>query len=137
MKNISTKLYNVGLSYKKADVQTRGLFSISKTAQKSLLEEAKQMGMDGVSVISTCNRTEVTGFAQHPYELIGLLCKHSGGSVEEFVDVSNVYGGKEAIEHLFHIGTGLDSQILGDYEIVGQLKESFKLSKDQLSSHLD
>lgn len=130
MKNISTKLYNVGLSYKKADVQTRGLFSISKTAQKSLLEEAKQMGMDGVSVISTCNRTEVTGFAQHPYELIGLLCKHSGGSVEEFVDVSNVYGGKEAIEHLFHIGTGLDSQILGDYEIVGQLKESFKLSKD-------
>ena len=130
MKNISTKLYNVGLSYKKADVQTRGLFSISKSGQKALLEEAKDMGMDGVSVISTCNRTEITGFAQHPYELIGLLCKHSGGSVEEFADVSNVYSDKEAIEHLFHIGTGLDSQILGDYEIVGQLKESFKVSKD-------
>ncbi len=130
MKNISTKLYNVGLSYKKADVQTRGLFSISKSNQKALLEEANQMGMTGVSVISTCNRTEITGFAQHPYELIGLLCKYSGGSVEEFADVSNVYSGKDAVEHLFHIGTGLDSQILGDYEIVGQLKESFKMAKD-------
>ncbi|MGB0837847.1 MAG: glutamyl-tRNA reductase [Flavobacteriaceae bacterium] len=130
MKNIATKLYNVGLSYKKADVQTRGLFSISKPNQEALLKEAKEMGINGVSVISTCNRTELTGFAQHPYELIGLLCKYSGGSVEEFADVSNVFAGKEAIEHLFHIGTGLDSQILGDYEIVGQLKHSFKMSKD-------
>lgn len=131
MKEFATKLYNVGLSYKKADVQTRGLFSISKANQQALLEEAKSIGIGGISVISTCNRTEVTGFANHPYELIGLLCKYSGGSVEEFAEVSNVYSGKEAIEHLFHIGTGLDSQILGDYEIVGQLKESFRLAKEK------
>ena len=123
------KFYNIGLSYKKADVQTRGAFSISKTNQQLLLEEAKSKGFDGIFVLSTCNRTEITGFANHPFELIQLLCKYSNGSVDDFVKVSSVSKGNEAINHLFKIGTGLDSQILGDYEIVSQLKQSFQLAK--------
>ncbi len=124
------KLYNVGLSYKKADVKTRSDFSISNENQVLLLKEAKEKGIDGLFVLSTCNRTEITGFANHPYELISLLCKYSNGSVENFVNVSNVYKNNEAINHLFKIATGLDSQILGDYEIVGQLKKAFKLAKE-------
>ena len=133
------KLYNVGLSYKKADVQTRGAFSITKENQVLLLREAKKFGVDGVFILSTCNRTEIMGFANHPFELISLLCKYSKGSVEEFVNVSNVYKSKDAIRHLFKIATGLDSQILGDYEIVGQLKESFQTAKDQntLNAYLE
>ena len=127
---IPTKLYNVGLSYKKADVKVRGAFSIIKENQKLLLEEAKEKGIDGVFVLSTCNRTEITGFAKHPFELISLLIKYSNGSVEDFINVSNVYKNKDAVKHLFTLGTGLDSQILGDYEIVGQLKESLKLAKE-------
>lgn len=124
-----TKLYNVGLSYKKADVKVRGAFSLTKENQKLLLIDAKEKGVDGVFVLSTCNRTEITGFAKHPFELISLLIKYSSGNVEDFIEVSNVYKNKDAVNHLFNIATGLDSQILGDYEIVGQLKESFKLAK--------
>ncbi len=127
--NTPTKLYNVGLSYKKADVKVRGAFSVTKENQKLLLKEAKEKGIDGIFILSTCNRTEITGFAKHPFELISLLIKYSNGSVEDFIEVSNVYKNKDAVKHLFHIGTGLDSQILGDYEIVGQLKESFKQAK--------
>ena len=127
--NIPTKLYSVGLSYKKADVKVRGAFSVTKENQKLLLKEAKQKGIDGIFILSTCNRTEITGFAKHPFELISLLIKYSNGSVEDFIEVSNVYKNKDAVKHLFQIGTGLDSQILGDYEIVGQLKESFKQAK--------
>jgi glutamyl-tRNA reductase len=127
--NIPTKLYNVGLSYKKADVKVRGAFSVTRENQKLLLKEAKEKGIDGIFILSTCNRTEITGFAKHPFELISLLIKYSNGSVEDFIEVSNVYKNKDAVKHLFHIGTGLDSQILGDYEIVGQLKESFKQAK--------
>ena len=126
---IPTKFYNVGLSYKKADTKVRGAFSITKENQKLLLEEAKESGIDGIFVLSTCNRTEITGFAKHPFELISLLVKYSNGNVEDFISVSNVYKNKDAVRHLFNIGTGLDSQILGDYEIVGQLKEAFKLAK--------
>ena len=126
---LPTKLYNVGLSYKKADVKVRGAFSLSKENQKLLLIEAKKKGIEGVFVLSTCNRTEITGFAKHPFELISLLIKFSKGSVEDFINVSNVYKNKDAVNHLFNIATGLDSQILGDYEIVGQLRQSFKLAK--------
>jgi glutamyl-tRNA reductase len=133
------KLYNVGLSYKKADVKTRSAFSITKENQVLLLQEAKKFGVDGGFILSTCNRTEIMGFANHPFELISLLCKYSKGSVEEFVEVSNVYKSKDAIRHLFKIATGLDSQILGDYEIVGQLKDSFQMAKKQntLNAYLE
>ena len=124
-----TKLYNVGLNYKKADVKVRGTFSITKKNQILLLEDAKKNGIKGIFVVSTCNRTEITGFAKHPFELISYIIKYSNGSLEEFIKVSNVYKNKAAVNHLFNIGTGLDSQILGDYEIVGQLKESFKQAK--------
>lgn len=127
--NTATKLYNVGISYKKADVKVRGTFSITKENQVLLLKEAKQNGIEGVFVLSTCNRTEITGFAKHPFELISLLIKYSNGSVETFIPVSNVYKNKDAVEHLFRIGTGLESQILGDYEIVGQLKVAYKQAK--------
>ena len=126
---LPTKLYNVGLNYKKADVKVRGSFSITKKDQKLLLEEAKKNGIQGIFVVSTCNRTEITGFAKHPFELISYILKYSNGSLEEFIKVSNVYKNKAAVNHLFNIGTGLDSQILGDYEIVGQLKKSFKQAK--------
>ena len=126
----SKNLYNIGVSYKKADATIRGKFSISKENQIKLLKEAKENGMDGIFVLSTCNRTEITGFAEHPFQLISMLCKYSNGAVGEFAEVSNVYKNKEAITHLFRMGTGLDSQILGDYEIVGQLRQAFKLAKE-------
>lgn len=129
LEDFQFNLYNIGVSYVKADAHTRGRYSLTKEHQVSLLEEAKSLGMDGVLVLSTCNRTEITGFAEHPYQLIKLLCKYSDGDVEEFAKISNVYKNKDAVNHLFRIGTGLESQILGDYEIVGQLKLAFKQAK--------
>ena len=128
---IPTKFYNVGLSYKKADVKMRGAFSISKENQLLLLQEAKSKGIKGIIVMSTCNRTEITGFSKHPFELISLMVKYSNGNVEDFIKVSSVTKNNEAVRHLFNIGTGLESQILGDYEIVGQLKKAYQQAKDQ------
>ena len=123
--------YNIGVSYVKADAKTRGKYSLSKENQNALLVMAKEKNFEGVFVLSTCNRTEISGFAEHPYQLIQLLCHFSEGTVEEFATFSNVYKNQEAINHLFRIGTGLESQILGDYEIVGQLRQSFKMAKAQ------
>ena len=132
-------LYNIGVSYKKADAHTRSRYSLSKENQIKLLKEAKEIGFEGIFILSTCNRTEITGFAEHPYQLIQLLCKYSDGNVEEFARISNVYKGNEAVNQLFRIGTGLESQILGDYEIVGQLKLAFKLAKkyQTINAHLE
>lgn len=121
--------YTIGLSYQKADAETRGRFSLTGAAAEKLLMQAKAQGIDGLLATSTCNRTELYGFAQHPFQLIKLLCDNTAGSVEEFQEVAYVYKNKDAIAHLFRVGTGLDSQILGDFEIISQLKHSFKRSK--------
>ncbi len=121
--------YAIGLSYQKADAETRGLFSLDATAVSNLLQQAKSSGIQELLVTSTCNRTEIYGFAQHPFQLIQLLCGNSRGTVEAFQEVGYVLKNYEAINHLFRVGTGLDSQILGDFEIISQLKQSFTKSK--------
>ncbi len=121
--------YTIGLSYKKADAEIRGHFSLTEEGKQRLLEQAKDEGIDGILVTSTCNRTEIYGFAQHPFQLIKLLCEHTHGTVEEFEKVAYVYKNKQAISHIFRVGTGLDSQILGDFEIISQLKIAFVRSK--------
>lgn len=121
--------YSVGLSYKKADAEVRGQFSLDAIAKTRLLEQAKTEGIESLIVTSTCNRTEIYGFAEHPFQLIKLICDNSNGSVDAFQKVGFVYKNQEAISHLFRVGTGLDSQILGDFEIISQIKTSFTHSK--------
>ncbi len=121
--------YAVGLSYKKADAEMRGKFSLDENAKINLLNQAKEEGIESLLVTSTCNRTEIYGFAQHPFQLIKLLCENSQGTVEDFQKVAYVHKNKEALNHLFRVGTGLDSQILGDFEIISQIKQGFVESK--------
>ena len=123
--------YAIGMSYKKADAETRGRFSLDAVAQAKLLQQAQEENIESLIVTSTCNRTEIYGFAQHPFQLIKLLCENSRGTVEDFQKVAYVYKGSEAINHMFRVGTGLDSQILGDFEIISQLKTAFAQSKEE------
>ncbi|HUH28317.1 glutamyl-tRNA reductase [Gelidibacter sp.] len=125
----TTYFYAIGLSYKKADADIRGRFSLDDTSKQNLLHQAKEIGIESLIVNSTCNRTELYGFAEHPYQLIKLLCENSKGTIEEFQHVAYIHKNQEAISHMFRVGSGLDSQILGDFEIISQLKTSARTSK--------
>ncbi|HNP31839.1 MAG TPA: glutamyl-tRNA reductase [Flavobacterium sp.] len=124
-----TSFYAIGLSYKKADAVVRGKFSLDAAAKATILIQAEAEGVESLIVTSTCNRTEIYGFASHPYQLIKLLCENSQGTVEEFQEVAYIYKNQDAVSHMFRVGTGLDSQILGDFEIISQLKIAFNESK--------
>ncbi|MGC1631774.1 MAG: glutamyl-tRNA reductase, partial [Gelidibacter sp.] len=100
--------YAIGLSYKKADATIRGLFSLDDTSKKNLLNQAKEAGIESLIVTSTCNRTELYGFAEHPYQLIKLLCDNSKGTIEEFQHVAYIFKNHEAVSHMFRVGSGLD-----------------------------
>ena len=128
-KSESTYFYVIGLSYKKADAKIRGEFSLDQNAKTNLMLQAKASGIESLVATSTCNRTEIYGFARHPFELIKLLCDNTQGTVEDFQSVAYVYKNSDAIQHMFKVGAGLDSQILGDFEIISQLKLSAKISK--------
>ena len=124
-----SKFWVAGINYKKVDATTRGQFSVQHSEYALLLEQAKAAGVLEVFVLSTCNRTEIYGFAEDKFQLIDLLCEHTTGDRQIFLRSAYVKNGVEAIEHLFNVSAGLDSQILGDYEIVGQIKTAVKLAK--------
>jgi glutamyl-tRNA reductase len=119
----------VGINYKKTDAAIRGLYAINPAQYQQLLEHARTVQLDDLFVLSTCNRTEIYGFAASPRELMDLLCRESSGDSAQLSELAYCKSGEEAIRHLYQVGTGLDSQILGDYEIIGQIRNAAKFAK--------
>lgn len=118
-----------GINYRKTDAAIRGQFAISQDQYITLLQQAPSFGVTELFIVSTCNRTEIYGFAENAAQLARLLCTQTEGSPETFSQLCYTKQGLDAIEHLFNVGAGLDSQILGDYEIVGQIKQAAKIAK--------
>ncbi len=129
----------LGLSYKKADAHIRGLFSLDQQGKTNLIKDAQAKGLKSLCVISTCNRTEIYAGTSDYDLLMDLMCAHTLGDKETLQKVAYFYADDLAIDHLFNVGSGLDSQILGDFEIIGQLKNSARLSKELglMDAHLE
>lgn len=119
-----------GINYKKSDAAVRGLYAIGNQQYQTILSLAPNFSVKEFFVLSTCNRTEIYGFAENAQTLCELLCSQAEGSLASFLEMAYIKQGEEAIEHLFNVAAGLDSQILGDYEILGQIKQGVKISKE-------
>ncbi len=124
-----SKFFIAGINYRKTDASVRGLFAIGKEQYENILLLAPSYGIPELFILSTCNRTEIYGVAEDATTLIDLLCTQTIGAKKTFTGLAYIKSGREALEHLFNVSAGLDSQILGDYEIVGQIKHSVKVSK--------
>jgi glutamyl-tRNA reductase len=125
-----SNFFIAGINYKKTDANLRGQFAINSDQYKALLSTAPSYGVTELFVLSTCNRTEIYGFAEDATSLGKLLCTQTEGTAETFDKIAYLKKGHKAIEHLFNVAAGLDSQILGDYEIVGQIKHAVKFSRE-------
>ncbi len=134
-----SNFFIAGINYKKTDAVLRGQFAISNEKYAAILSLAPSFNIREIFILSTCNRTEIYGFADDAVSLCQLLCTQTEGSFETFYDMAYIKNGKDAIEHLFDVAAGLDSQILGDYEIVGQIKKAVKFSKENnfIGAHLE
>ena len=107
--------YVAGINYKKSDASVRGRFAVGTEQYAAILCLAAQQGLDEVFILSTCNRTEIYGFAHSSRQLVDLLCSQTVGDAYTFTQAAYIKSGLEAVDHLFNVGAGLDSQILGDY----------------------
>lgn len=125
-----SRFYVAGLNYKKTDASIRGQFAVSTDQCREILSASTTHGISEMFILSTCNRTEIYGLASDPSHLVDLLCEHTAGDREVFTSKAYIKNGMDAIQHLFHVSAGLDSQILGDYEIVGQIKKAVKFAKE-------
>ncbi len=125
------QFFAAGINYKKSDAAIRGEFAIGPDQYASLILKAKNLGITELFVLSTCNRTEIYGIADNIEILINLLCSETVGEADTFRQLCYTKQGNEAIAHIFEVGAGLDSQILGDYEIVGQMKLAVKFARER------
>ncbi|MFC4767876.1 glutamyl-tRNA reductase [Effusibacillus consociatus] len=120
----------VGLNYRTAPVEIRERFSVSDQVLINALHQLTESCHLAESVIvSTCNRTEVYAVTNTVEfgreEIIDYLADASGINREVFLPYLYIYIDDQAVRHLFRVTCGLDSMVLGETQILGQVRDAF------------
>jgi glutamyl-tRNA reductase len=123
-----SQYFAVGINFKNSDIDIRSNFSLSEEQQLQCLQMANKAGFNDFILLHTCNRTEMYGIGE-PQIAIEILCETVNQPIEVFEQTQFLKKGKDAFEHIFSVAAGLDSQILGDYEVLGQFKNACKIAK--------
>jgi glutamyl-tRNA reductase len=126
----------IGISFKTAPVEVREKFSFSESEIVQFVKLLKiDTNVKGGLVLSTCNRTEIYFHIDNcstddGYDFILRNMQYFKGYDEDIKEHFYFYDGKEATDHLFSVVSGLDSLVMGEDQILGQVKNAFKLSID-------
>lgn len=130
--------YAVGASFRSADARIRDRLFVEPPAVPALLSEARDAGLDPVFNLSTCDRVEMIGTAEDPAAaaataerlLRGRLdgVSASGDAFYRLYDI-------DAVRHVFRIACALDSQMVGESQILGQLKDSVQAGTEAGTVH--
>ncbi len=128
----------VGLSHRTAPVEVREKLSISEQSmEKSLKSLRDNEQVLEVSILSTCNRLEIYILLRHPD--LGLeavrefLMAYSGLEEEHLIPHLFTYNQEEAVAHLMKVAAGLDSLVLGEGQILSQVKKMLRLGQEHQS----
>ncbi|GAA3394294.1 glutamyl-tRNA reductase [Streptomyces roseoviridis] len=125
----------VGLSHRSAPVSVLERAALSPDARTKLLHDtlAAEPAAEG-AVLATCNRIElyadVDKFHAGVAELSTLLAQHSGVGLEELTPYLYVHYEDRAVHHLFSVACGLDSMVVGEGQILGQIKDALALGQE-------
>ena len=122
-----------GINYKKTPLEIRERLSFDKQEQKMTLVRIRSLpGVKECVMLSTCNRTEVYVYSEEDgfdsMEVEKILCVVKRESLYELKKYFYTYGGVNAVRHLFEVASGLDSMVLGEDQILGQVKSAHHAS---------
>ncbi|MGV8915855.1 MAG: glutamyl-tRNA reductase [Kaistella sp.] len=130
----------LSISFEKADAETRGKFSFFEENIKHFVQEIHDQNLGDAFVVSTCNRTEIYTTTQNYLLIAELYCKTINVSLTDFMQYVKILSREDAVNHLFRVAAGLESQIIGDFEIIGQIKNAyyrFKKEKENANPYLE
>jgi glutamyl-tRNA reductase len=120
----------LGLSHKTAPLEIRERFSIEAEALKDFYRRVKELGIEEIVYLSTCNRVEVYFTAKDVHESIRkltlLLEEYTGLDGEVFSKYAYIKHSRDAVLHLLTVASSLDSMIIGENEILGQVKQAYR-----------
>ncbi|MFG2139197.1 glutamyl-tRNA reductase [Streptomyces sp. NPDC048650] len=126
----------VGLSHRSAPVSVLERAALAPEARGKLLQDAVSAEpATEAAVLSTCNRIElyadVDKFHAGVAELSTLLARHGGAALEELTPYLYVHYEDRAVHHLFSVACGLDSMVIGEGQILGQIKDALAVAQEQ------
>jgi glutamyl-tRNA reductase len=127
-------LFACGLSHRTAPVELREQLAVEEDKLRELLRDILATGAIAETVIvSTCNRVEVYGVADVPGEgravAFGRLCRHRGVEAVALEPYFYTHVDAEAVRHVFRVAASLDSMLVGEPQILGQVKDAFALAQ--------
>lgn len=124
----------VGLSHRSAPVEVLENVALDQQAVAKMLDELPStQHLTEAVVVATCNRLELyvdtATFHGGVDEVGSLLSAHTGASIEALTPYLYVHYGDRAVSHLFHVVSGLDSMVVGETQILGQVRDAFRLAQ--------
>lgn len=123
----------LSVSFEKADAKTRGKFAFFDQHVKEFVDRIHSENLGDAFVVSTCNRTEIYTTTPNYLLIAEQYCKSVDVELTDFMKYAEVLKEKQALNHLFRVAAGLESQILGDFEIIGQIKNAYNRFKKEKS----
>jgi glutamyl-tRNA reductase len=122
-------LFLVGATHRTAPFGFREKLALGIEGEAALAAELRATGrLQEFVILNTCNRVEIYGIARHASaacEVVRTFCGSRGVPPSEFDQFGFVRHGRDAVEHLLEVASGLDSQMLGETEIFGQVKRAY------------
>jgi glutamyl-tRNA reductase len=130
-----SELLVLGASHKTAPIALRERVALSDGRAGAFLQElVADAAVREAAAISTCNRTEIYLVASDPVEAetaaLGMLARHAGIRPTELVEVIYSHRNCDAARHLFRVAAGLESMIVGEGEVQGQVRRAHELSRE-------
>jgi glutamyl-tRNA reductase len=120
-----------GINHQSAPLALRERMAFAPEMMEAALKEAAgQPGLAEVAILSTCNRTEIYAVTDQLTVLEDWLLNHSGVSVDELRSSLYAYQDQEALRHMMKVAAGLDSLVLGEPQILGQMKSAFAVARE-------
>ena len=130
-------IFMLGIDHNMAPVDIRALFAFTrKNTGEALLKLKKEPGICGCIILSTCNRLElwVSTEENEKPELYQWLCRLKGIEGEEYRKYFIRRENEEDVEHLFYLTSGLKSQILGEDQILTQVKDALSFAREEFTT---
>jgi glutamyl-tRNA reductase len=125
------KIFVAGLSYKTTPVEVREKLAVQRSRlQCSGCRLKLRGGLEEVVLLSTCNRVEIYGVSPWIHGRVQQLFQELTNSDFDFTPHLYVKEGADAAKHLFAVASGLDSLVIGETEITGQVKNAYRAAKD-------
>lgn len=125
------RLCVIGLSHRTATVDIRGRLAVTSEHRQSALRHLRALpGVAECMLLSTCNRTEVYAVAQDSTALLSGLAEWFALPVAKLHPYLYHFRGAESVQHLFRVASGLDSAVLGETQILGQLKRAYAVARE-------